>query len=165
MYYKSSQRFKQPLLWLLIIGIAALVWYAFYVQILLGEPLGTRPAPDVVLVIIWFFSGIILPYAFYKSELVLELDHARLSYRFIPFHLNKHDYPISEIRNIESVKIRPILNFGGYGIRYGFKGKGYIIGGKKGIKVSFNSGRPVYFSARNPEEIEAAFQKIRKERL
>lgn len=165
MYYKSSQRLKQPLIWALLIGIAALFWYAFYVQIILGEPLGSRPAPDALLVIIWLLTGIVMPFAAYKSELVLEVDHARFAYRFIPFHINRQEYPISAITNIEKVKIRPVLNFGGYGIRYSFKGKGYIQGGSKGIKVSFRSGRPVFFSTNHPDEFVEAFKKIKKQRF
>jgi len=138
------------------------LWYAIYHQIIQGDPFGSSPAPDLLLLLIWLIFGILLPIAFLKSRLVISIDRNNLSYRFFPLHLNVHHFPVRQIQNIERVRIRPILEFGGWGIRYGLKGKGYIMGGKKGIKVSFKSGRPVYFTAENPESFVEAFQRIKQ---
>ncbi len=157
--YKESLYCKQPFIWLLVLGIAAYTWYAVFNQIILDHPAGSNPAPDIMLILIWIIFGILLPFGLYKSRLTIKLNSRQLTYRFIPFHLNEHSYPIGGIKNIEPVTIRPILQFGGWGIRYGLKGKGYILRGGKGIKVSFKDGRPVYFSAKNADSIVDAFRK------
>lgn len=160
--YSESQPFRQVVAWILLLAFVAFLWYAIYHQIIQGEPFGTSLPPDVLLIFIWLIFGILLPIAFLKSRLSISIDRHNLSYRFFPLHLNVHNIPVRQIQNIESVRIRPILEFGGWGIRYGLKGKGYIMGGKKGIKVSFYSGRPVYFTAEKPEGFIEAFQRVKQ---
>jgi len=160
--YYQAQPFKQILVWIFILGFAGFMWYSVYHQIILSNPMGSRPAPDMILLIFWVIFGILFPAGLIKARLFLAIDKDYISYRFFPLHLNIHRLPLHMIQDIESVRIRPIIEFGGFGIRYGFKGKGYIMGGKKGIKVSFYSGRPVYFSSDNPDSAVQAFQKVKK---
>lgn len=63
------------------------------------------------------------------------------------------DFHLADIKKMETVSIRPVLDFGGWGIRFSHKGKGYIIGGSKVVKVIFKTGRPVYFSTEEPERV------------
>ena len=157
--YSEAQPCKQPLIWMLVLGIAGYIWYSVYHQIILGIPFGSKPAPDIILIIIWVIFGVLFPYGLFKARLIIKLNNENFYYRYFPLHLNEHSFPIRGIKNIEPVLIRPLFHFGGWGIRYGFKGKGYIMSGGKGIKVSFNSGRPVYFSAKNADDIVDAFRK------
>lgn len=157
--YSEAQPCKQPLIWILILGIAGFIWYITFQEVFLGNSVGSNPTPFPILLIIWLFFGILFPYGLYKSRLIIKVDEENFYYRFFPLHLHEHSYPIRGIKNIEPVLVRPVFHFGGWGIRYGFKGKGYIMSGGKGIKVSFKSGRPVYFSAKNADDIVNAFRK------
>ncbi|MGG5765675.1 MULTISPECIES: DUF6141 family protein [Bacillus cereus group] len=47
--------------WILILGIAILMWYGFIQQIILDTPFGDKPAPNGVLVVLWLFFGIVFP--------------------------------------------------------------------------------------------------------
>ncbi|MDG6256964.1 MAG: hypothetical protein QCH35_05120 [Methanomicrobiaceae archaeon] len=43
--FEEAQRFRQPRLWVVVVGVAALVWRGTVQQILLGTPFGSNPAP------------------------------------------------------------------------------------------------------------------------
>lgn len=148
-------------MWIIIIGIAVFIWYTTYQQIVLGNPIGNNPAPDSVMIILWLVIGIGFPFALYAMKLIIKIDSESFNYRLFPLHIRMHSYRLADIESMETVTYRPILDFGGWGIRWGRKGKGYIISGKKGIKVHFRTGRPVYFSSDEPEEVVKAYRELK----
>ncbi|MDR9366555.1 MAG: DUF6141 family protein [Balneolaceae bacterium] len=158
--FKSVQKCKQPFMWVIIVGIALFIWYSIFQQIVLGNPIGNNPASDLVLIIIWMVIGIGFPLALFAMKLIIKIDSENFSYRLFPLHFRMHSYRLDDIESMEVVTYRPILDFGGWGIRWGHKGKGYIISGKKGVKVQFRAGRPVYFSSDEPEEVVRAYRNL-----
>lgn len=147
-------------MWIIILGVAVYIWYSTYQQIILGIPFGGNPAPDSVLIIIWLVVGIGFPVALFSMKLIIKMDSEEFSYQLFPLHLRMHSYRLDDIEKMESVFIRPILDFGGWGIRWGRKGKGYIISGRKAVKVYLKAGRPIYFSSDEPEEIIKAYHEF-----
>ena len=61
--FETVQRCRQPFIWIVVFGIAIFIWYSAYQQILLGNPVGNNPAPDVLLIVIWLVIGIGFPLA------------------------------------------------------------------------------------------------------
>ncbi|NBC02729.1 MAG: hypothetical protein GVY20_03395 [Bacteroidetes bacterium] len=147
-------------MWIIVIGIALFLWYSVYQQIILGNPIGNNPAPNLVLIVIWLVIGIGFPLVLYSMKLIIKIDSENFSFRLFPLHFRMHSYRLANIETMEVVTYRPILDFGGWGIRWGRKGKGYIISGKKGVKVHFRTGRPVYFSSDEPEEVVRAYEEM-----
>ena len=150
-------------MWVIILGIAVFIWYSTYQQIILGIPFGDNPAPDPVLIIIWLVVGIGFPIALFSMKLTMKMDSQEFSYRLFPLHLNTHSFNLDDIEKMESVFVRPILDFGGWGIRWGRKGKGYIISGRKAVKVSLKAGRPIYFSSDEPDDVVEAYRDLSQE--
>lgn len=163
MEFKSVQRCKQPFIWVIVVGISLFIWYSIYQQVVLGNPIGNNPAPDVVLIIIWLIIGIGFPLALFTMKLIIKIDSENFSYRLFPLHFRIHSYRLVDIESMEVVTFRPISDFGGWGIRWGRKGKGYIISGTKGVKIQFRTGRPVYFSSDEPEEVVKAYEEMSKD--
>jgi len=62
--FKEVQHVRQPWVWVVVLGIAALQWWGFVQQILLGIPFGSNPAPDAVMVLFLLCFGIALPLFF-----------------------------------------------------------------------------------------------------
>jgi hypothetical protein len=50
--FREERRFRQWWLWLLVGLVAALQWWGFLQQIILGQPWGDRPAPDWMMVLL-----------------------------------------------------------------------------------------------------------------
>lgn len=160
--FKSVQKCKQPFMWLIILGVAVFIWYTTYQQIILGNQAGSNPASDPVLIIIWLVIGIGFPLALFNMKLIIKMDSEQFSYRLFPLHLRMHSYRMDDIEKMETVFIRPVLDFGGWGIRWGRKGKGYIISGRKAVKVYLKAGRPIYFSSDEPEKIVDAYREFKE---
>ena len=70
--FREVQRFRQPWIWLIVLGVAGLMWYAFFTQLFLQRPFGTNPMPDFWLIIFWLIFGLGLPGAIFFSRLITE---------------------------------------------------------------------------------------------
>ena len=57
--YAEEQRFRQIWILILVGFIAILSWYSFLLQIVFGEPFGTNPAPDILVLILLVIFGIL----------------------------------------------------------------------------------------------------------
>ena len=83
--------------------------------------------------------------------------------QFPPFHFKSHTINIDEIERIEALKYKPLVDYGGWGIRYGFKGKAYNVSGNLGVKVYLTNGRNILFGSQKHKELEKALKQIRRQ--
>lgn len=156
-YFSEVQHFRQPLLWLFLLAVAVLSLYAVVSQIVFGIPFGTRPASDVLLVAIWLIFGLGFPLFFALLALTVEVRADGLWYRFFPLHLSFHRIAWDEVAECEVRTYRPLLEFGGWGIRYGGRDrKAYNVSGDRGVEFRLKNGKSVLFGSARPEEFAAA---------
>lgn len=65
--------------------------------------------------------------------------------------------PIGEIASAVSEDFRAIKDFGGWGLRYGAKGWGYIAAGtNKGLRINMKDGKSLLISTKRMFELESA---------
>jgi hypothetical protein len=157
--FREVQRFRQPWLWLLVLGVAALIWWGALTQLLLGEPWGNRPAPDGAVAVLWLVFGVGLPLFFWSLRLVTEVRADGVYIRFIPFHWSFQHMPLTEVKQFEAKTYRPVLEYGGWGIRYGFGGKAYNVIGNRGVQLELTNGKRLLIGSQRPEEMVSAIQK------
>ena len=159
--FREVQHFRQIWLWLLLLAISGVCIYTMVVQLILGEPFGSNPAPDVVLIIIVVIFGLGFPILFYNIRLTTEVRDDGLYYRFFPFHRRTHLIPYGEIESCEARTYRPIREYGGWGIRWGRRGKAYNIKGDRGVQLVLASGKAVLFGSQRADELAAAINRAR----
>ncbi|MDX5348360.1 MAG: hypothetical protein LPJ89_05995 [Hymenobacteraceae bacterium] len=68
-YFKEEQRFRQVWLWVLLAAVAAIFWFGFIWQVVLGHRFGNNPAPNVMLSVTVALVGVGLPLFFYSNKL------------------------------------------------------------------------------------------------
>ncbi|MFP7477505.1 DUF6141 family protein [Terribacillus saccharophilus] len=162
--YKEIQRPRQPLLWLIILTIAGITWYGFILQVVLGLPFGSNPAPNAVVILFWIIFGIASPVIILKwTKLVVEVREGGLYIRFIPFHFHYKTFLYKDIKHYKAIQYSPLKRFGGWGLRVNFKGEmGYIMSSKKGIELTLKHQTVVISSLKPEETIKGmeAFHKI-----
>ena len=107
--------------------------------------------------------GIAIPLMFYFFELRTFVTKEGLHYQFFPFHFKKHLIKLDEIEKIEALQYSPLGDYGGWGIRYGFKGKAYNVSGNKGVKVHLTNERNILFGSQKHNELARALKKIKKQ--
>jgi hypothetical protein len=154
--YCEVQRFRQPWLWILLLSISAIAIWGMIQQLFLGEPFGNNPAPDTILIIIAVIFGFGFPYAFYKMNLTTEVRSDGIYYRFFPFHLSFHKIKLEDLVRYEVQTYRPVRDYGGWGIRWGRKGKAYNVSGNRGVQLEFSDGKQLLLGSQNPEELAGA---------
>lgn len=152
-FYREVQRFRQPWLWLLIIGVAGVSVWAVVDQIFLGETSGQGSTSDTIAVIVAAVFGLGLPVLFYATNLTTEVRSDGLYIRFFPFHLSYRRIPSERLVKYEVRTYRPIKDYGGWGIRYGRSSKAYNVSGNRGVMLELSGGERLLIGSQKPQEL------------
>ena len=153
--FREVQRFRD-VWWImaLVFGVAALQWWVFLGQIVGGVPAGNRPAPDVVVLLIWLLFGIGLPVFFLLLRLEVEVTPSAVLIRYAP--LFTREIGRNEIAGVEALTYGPLREFGGWGIR-GWGGRvAYNVRGNQGVELTLRDGRRVLIGTQRAAELAAA---------
>jgi len=151
--YRETQYFRQLWLWALVLLISLVSVYGLVQQLILGIPFGNNPAPNTVLVIIAVIFGVGLPAFMYTVNLATEVREDGLYIRFFPFHLSFHKIAREDIKEFHIRTYKPIREYGGWGIRYGRKGKAYNVSGNRGVQLRLSNGKKLLIGSQKPEEL------------
>lgn len=166
--FSEEQRFDQ--LWLkiplyvLAIGNVVLFAYGFYQQMIVGKPWGDNPMSDVGLVFVTFLVFLIWGAVFFlfeKTKLITTIYEKEIRLRFPPFFSKEKTIPVQKIKKMEVRKYNPIKEFGGWGLRYGFKGKAYNVKGNMGLQIQFINDKRLLIGTQKPEQVNWAISKMR----
>lgn len=158
--FKEVQRFRQWWVWLLVLFVAGMAWYGGVQQIVLKKPFGNNPAPDSVMIVIWAIFGVLFPVLFLSLKLVTDVRNDRLYVRLFPLQFHVHEISYAEIKTYEIRTYSAMKEYGGYGIRYGVKGKAYNVSGNKGIQFEFLDGKRLLIGTQRPEEFRQALESV-----
>lgn len=158
--FREKQHFRQPLLWALILLTSGISIFSTISQEVFSRPIGNNPPPDWLSIILMIVFGVALPVLLWIVVLITEVKADGIYYRFFPFHHSFHKIPFSLIRRYRVCTYHPIGDYGGWGIRYGWRGKGkaYNVSGNRGVKFEFAEGRPLLIGSQRPEEFARAIE-------
>ena len=57
----------------------------------------------------------------------------------------------------------PLKEYGGWGIKYGFKGKAYNVRGNKGVKIFLKNGLNIMFGSQKKNDLAKALKSVMKQ--
>ncbi len=157
--FREEQRFRQLWIWLLIAGVAALQWWGFIQQIILGQPWGDNPGPDWMMWLLWLSIGIGMPAFFAYLRLIVTVTPEAVEIHFRP--LSRRTIPIAEIADVESGEYSPLRQYGGWGIRGLGNNRVYSISGKQGVALTLVDGRKVLIGSLRANELADAISATR----
>ena len=155
-YYHEEQQFRQP--WLLVLLIAlAIPAVIVAIDVAVRQPALLLPAlllgPGVIAAIALLFA---------LARLVVDVDRDVITVAF-HFLWPKRQIRISEVRKAEATKYSPLLDYGGYGVRLGFRGWAFNVSGDEGVLVETNDGSRLMIGSQRPKELEAAIERAKRE--
>ena len=156
--FREVQRPHRFWNWALVLAVAGLSWYAAVAQLLFHRPFGNNPMPDAALVVLWIIIGIGLPALLLSGKLVTEVRNDGVYVRFSPFHRSFRRIPFRDLQRSEVRTYRPILEYGGWGIRYGRRGKAYNVGGNRGVELELADGSRLMIGSQRSQELWIAIQ-------
>lgn len=161
----ETQKFTQTWLWILliIIFISQFVWIglAMYHQLFLGEPWGNKPMSNVVLIstALWVsFLMLFLIGLFLAIYLETRIYKDGVYFIYFPFHLKYRKISWEKLDEIIGRKYKPIIEFGGWGIRWNYNKWAYTVSGNEGVE--FRKGNyKILIGTKKLNEILSALDK------
>tara|TARA_B100001123_G_scaffold424049_1_gene535046 strand:- start:1951 stop:2439 length:489 start_codon:yes stop_codon:yes gene_type:complete len=146
--YSEKQRFRQWWMWIILIGTPISGCWLIIRDIILGSPSG-----DPWILIISGLLGVGFSWFMYYIGLDTIVTNVGVCIRFRPFHRKWVVFSFDEIEKAEAVTYRPIREYGGWGIRYGWKGKAYNVSGNKGVLLTPKEGKTTMIGSQNHETL------------
>lgn len=155
MLYRDVQTRKPLWAWALILALAGLAWAGFIEQIVRGNPVGTNPAPDLVIWILTGVAGVLLPAFIFALRLVIEVHPGDLVLRYMPLWSRR--IALADIRSVKARRYRPIAEYWGWGIRY-MPGRGWVwsVSGDLGVQLQLDGAHPLLIGTDRPEALADA---------
>jgi hypothetical protein len=159
--YREVNSRKPSWIWPLMILIIAMMWYGFFEQIVSGRPFGNNPGPDWLIWVTWLLAGIGLPVFLFVARVIVTVSEDEIIIRWFPLWTRR--VPLSDVEQCEVRKYNPILDYGGWGIRYAGKDRGwaYTLSGNHGVFVRTASGKNVMIGSETPQRLAAAIDAAR----
>ena len=79
------------------------------------------------------------------------IDTQGIHYKYFPFVRNWRTIAWEEITKVEIKSINPIGDYGGYGYRWGRKGKGIVLAGDRAILIHLKTGKNFVLTTENEQ--------------
>lgn len=159
--YIESQKFKQRWLWIILIGTNGFLLYGVFKQVIGGEQFGNNPMSNTGLLFA-FGLTVLLSILFLNFRLDTVIKKDGIYIRFFPFHLRFKHYPWESLTKSFVREYSSIREFGGWGLRLGFfgKGKAYNVSGDKGLQLEFSNGKKLIVGTNKPDQLTEVLNKI-----
>ena len=158
--YSEVQRPNQWWVWTLTVVITILAWWIFVDQIILGNPFGSRPAPDWVVWLVGILFGVLLPLLMITINLKTLVTGDRIVLRYFPLHTRT--VKLADIDSCVAREYRPMREYGGWGIRFGFGyGMAYNVYGNRGVQLELKGGKHLLIGSQRADELMDVINKAR----
>jgi len=147
--YNEIQKFNSPWVWVFITIAVLGGIFALTMPVPQEDQLPLIPKLFIIslliIVVIIFMFG-------YLKTVIIDREGINIEMRIL-FKFGK----IIRWDEIESVKVdkyRPILQFGGWGYRIGYKAVAYNCRGNDGLIISLKNGRKIVVGTQKPDELK-----------
>jgi len=162
--YREEQRFSAWLRGLLFMSIVLIIPLSiFSLAKIPSEEGGIKILPFTGLTICGLLIPIGIAVLFVSLKLETEVRSDGLYVRFFPFHLKFKRFGVEELSECYARQYRPLLEYGGWGIKCGRKGRAYNVSGNKGVQLVFKNGKQLLIGSQREKELEEAIRSIMKD--
>jgi hypothetical protein len=159
--FSEQQWFRQIRIWLLLLTVNVFVLYGFLQQVVMNEPVGTKPTSDLGVTIVTLFT-VLISAALFMMRLDTIVDRSGIRYRFLPFHLSQKVIRWEDVEKAYIRKYNPIREYGGWGIRWGTFGKGnaFNVSGDVGLQLVLKNGRKLLIGTQRPYDLDRVIDQL-----
>lgn len=163
MDFKEIQRFAIKWAWGAVVAFNLLFIYAIVQQVIIGKPFGSKPVPDLLLILLELLPLLLL-FLLISIRLKTIINDAGIHYRFYPFQFKTTTIEWHELNNVYMRTYNSFYEYGGWGIRTGSAKTGKAINTSascnKGLQLRFTNGKLLLIGTRKPEEMERVIEHI-----
>ena len=159
--FSERQHFKQIWLWGLLLIVNGFVLYGFISQVIFGKPFGDKPGSNTELTVALIIASLAtLFFVFLRLDTMVKKDG--VYYRYMPFQQKFTFISWERISRSFIRRYRPIIEYGGWGLRFGMPGRGksYTVSGNLGLQLMYDDRKKVLIGTQRPGEMEKALKQI-----
>jgi hypothetical protein len=154
-YFREVQPIRQWWISLLLAVPLVFLSNGFYQQAVLGRPWGNRPMSTPAFAVLLGAFALFVVWL-HLVRLVTEVRDDELVIRYAGLWPTRR-ITFPEIVSAQDVTYSPILDYGGWGVRWGWDGsRVYNAKGNKGVKLVFRYGKPVVVGSQRSRELAEA---------
>jgi hypothetical protein len=159
LFYREVQHFRQPHLWVLLLGLAGFSFFTAVSITIQGISPGKPGISDPLFVVAGIAFGLGFPVFFAFLALEVEVRTDGIRYRFFPLHSAYHTITWDDLERYQVTSCRSAREYGGFGIRYKWKGYACSLSGDRGILFYLHDGTRVMIGSVNPGDFALAVAK------
>ncbi len=160
--FRETQAFRRERMGLFFIVPVAILFLAAG-GVLYGVVTCPRPGEGVSIAMglgLPVVLGAGLLFLYLKCELTTEVREKEVFVWLYPFGSGRK-IPLSEIKSCAPRTYRPLLEYGGWGIRWGPGGRAYNVSGNQGVQLVLQNGERVLIGSKQSEELARAIEEAR----
>ncbi len=145
LYFREVQR---PYWWVYLVVAA--------IAVLVATLTFNTGRSGIQLILAWAVGILGLPLITITLRQVTELRHDHLTVEIAPFWTR--EVPLTEVESAEAVTYKPLIHFGGWGIRYSpiTKQWAYTMKGKQAVLLELADHKPLLVGTKRPDELAEA---------
>ncbi len=148
------QRFRPWVRWFIILLVLVVV----PIEVMVLRAIKTEQQDiNVWLTFLLIGVGIVVPLLvailFFMIKLETQVRADGLYVRMFPLHLRFREFKFDSLEQYNARTYRPIMEYGGWGIRFGKSGKVYNMSGNKGVQLVFKNGKRLLIGSQRAEEL------------
>ena len=150
--FEEIQKFRQWQLWisLIIIILAALGIQIYFICQLITVPKVQWIGLSLSALVSLSVSALL-----FLSRLEVNVSPEGLKIRFFPLEIAFQNTAWKDIVSFEAISVKPLRNYGGWGIRLGLKSKAYIVTGNQGLLFRLQNGKTLFVGSQESKKFEA----------
>ncbi|MBN2636768.1 MAG: hypothetical protein JXR61_10895 [Prolixibacteraceae bacterium] len=165
--FREEQRFNNW--WLRIILLSAFIisttpfLFGIYVQEVLGEPWGNNPAGTTTLVFILIFNLLLfggISIYIVKMRLIVEIRQNGIWYKYPPQYAKWRHIKKEDIDRFELRVFKPVVEYGGWGIKGEKSNKSLTVKGNNGLQIYFKDGKKLLIGTQRKQGMIYAVEKM-----
>ena len=153
--FYEKQRFSQWWLWLLLGIIGIFIFKPIYTVITENKEITSDQWIGILILVL----VIVL---FLLVSLETKIMEEGIYVKFFPFIPKFRFYPWGEIEKVFVRKYSSLVDYGGWGIRFGRNGTAYNIKGNKGLQLKFKSGNALLIGTQKAEELQKILDVLKR---
>ena len=137
-------------------GLNFLMVYALISQVFMGITFGDNPMSNSGLIISTILMAAFSAF-FFSIRLQLDVFGNGLTVSFFPF-VKLRFIAYSDIEEAAIRQYKPLIEYGGWGLRGNFKGLAYTISGNHGLQLGLKGGQQLLIGTQKPNQLARALQ-------
>jgi hypothetical protein len=160
--FREEQRFELKIVLPLIFLTLLMVVGSVKAVVGLNQSSHGNPLVILLLIIVGIILPILVSVLFALLTLETEVRSDGLYVRFFPLHINYKRFGPENLERYHARVYKPIGEYGGWGIRWGKKGKAYNVKGNKSVQLILKNGEKLLIGSQKPYDLIEAMDSVMK---